>query len=679
MPEDDKDAPNQNAPDGAGGPSLGVWLFYLTICGALAFWFLNREPKIAPVTSVRPAAVPKVAAPVAPKKQEKPARWFLPDSGANHWDPAREVRYYWEGVPTNVVAKALDTGGSSNIRKADYVGAETCAKCHKSNHDDWEDHPHRWMNAMATPEAVRGDFSGKAKFNYKGGTGTFTKVEGRYRMTVQRGDNRWVYDVNRTIGSRFFQYYVGTLAEGYIDDEPRGTIDHVLPFGYWIGNREWVPTVHLARDSMMLEDDIDPYDTWQYTPYDITCSECHTTWAFGDWMLKVVGGARFPAHTPFASAIDLPGYFKDAHAGRLRADYKQMSNDEIEKFLDGAIEQIRLTDRVSLGVTCEACHLGVEEHVRHSTPTNSTVLPSFFPVSPHFHSNAEDLESLTRRNPKTTTFICGRCHSGTRPQYANGIHTWNSTEFTDSINGHCYDPKLAADRSMESLSCVHCHDPHDPIGPRWKSTPAEDDQRCLECHQQFVPEAKLVAHTHHAANTEGSRCMNCHMPRINEGLQDIVRTHRIFSPTDDKMIAANHPNACNLCHLDKNIDWTITKLREWYKPGFSVPENYLAETYPHRSGPVALNWLHSVSEAVRLVGADAVIREEAWWALPEVLDLIATDKHMINRQFTQKRLNEKLGYDLRKHDFQFYDSPEHRLKRMADLKPDILKLVAEDK
>jgi hypothetical protein len=61
------------------------------------------------------------------------------------------------------------------------------------------------------------------------------------------------------------------------------------------------------------------------------------------------------------------------------------------------------------------------------------------------------------------------------------------------------------------------------------------------------------------------------------------------------------------------------------------------------------------------------------------LDLIATDKHMINRQFTQKRLNEKLGYDLRKHDFQFYDSPEHRRKRMAELKPDILKLIAKDK
>ena len=59
------------------------------------------------------------------------------------------------------------------------------------------------------------------------------------------------------------------------------------------------------------------------------------------------------------------------------------------------------------------------------------------------------------------------------------------------------------------------------------------------------------------------------MSRINEGLQDVVRTHMICSPTQPGMIEANHPNACNLCHLDKPIDWTIEKLRAWYDFEFS--------------------------------------------------------------------------------------------------------------
>jgi len=40
--------------------------------------------------------------------------------------------------------------------------------------------------------------------------------------------------------------------------------------------------------------------------------------------------------------------------------------------------------------------------------------------------------------------------------------------------------------------------------------------------------------------------MNCHMPKINEGINSLVRTHTIFSPTNPAMIEANRPNACNL-------------------------------------------------------------------------------------------------------------------------------------
>ena len=43
--------------------------------------------------------------------------------------------------------------------------------------------------------------------------------------------------------------------------------------------------------------------------------------------------------------------------------------------------------------------------------------------------------------------------------------------------------------------------------------------------------------------------MNCHMPRINEGLQEVVRTHTIFSPTNSAMIESNQMNACNQCHV----------------------------------------------------------------------------------------------------------------------------------
>ena len=114
--------------------------------------------------------------------------------------------------------------------------------------------------------------------------------------------------------------------------------------------------------------------------------------------------------------------------------------------------------------------------------------------------------------------------------------------------------------------------------------------------------------------------MNCHMPRINEGLQDVVRSHTIFSPTNAEMIAANDLNACNLCHTKKPIGWTLRYLREWFDVEFK--EELIARRYPNRIQSVALGWLNSNREQIRLVAADALTRTNSQWALPELLDAL---------------------------------------------------------
>ena len=111
--------------------------------------------------------------------------------------------------------------------------------------------------------------------------------------------------------------------------------------------------------------------------------------------------------------------------------------------------------------------------------------------------------------------------------------------------------------------------------------------------------AAQTAHTHHPADSAGSRCMNCHMPRLNEGMQDLVRTHTIFSPTNREMIHANQPNACNQCHTEEPIDWTLKYLGEWYEAFFDAKT--VEASYPEREQPAALGWLRSQHEAVRLV------------------------------------------------------------------------------
>ena len=162
--------------------------------------------------------------------------------------------------------------------------------------------------------------------------------------------------------------------------------------------------------------------------------------------------------------------------------------------------------------------------------------------------------------------------------------------------------------------------------------------------------------------------MNCHRPRINEGIQDLVRTHTIFSPTDKAMIEANHPNACNMCHIDRAIDWTVGYLKEWY--GAEYSEEKLAENYPDREQPVAVGWLQSESPAVRLVGADVLCRTGSRWALPELIGVL-DDPFLINRQFTRRSLDRMLDVRLQDFGYRFYMTPEERRGPIAKIRAEL--------
>jgi hypothetical protein len=156
--------------------------------------------------------------------------------------------------------------------------------------------------------------------------------------------------------------------------------------------------------------------------------------------------------------------------------------------------------------------------------------------------------------------------------------------------------------------------------------------------------------------------MNCHMPRINEGIEDVVRTHTIYSPTRADMIEANHPNACNLCHADKPIDWTLRTLKTWY--GATYQDQKITANYPQRDKPVGLGWLDSTNEAVRLVAAEAMTRNRDFWALPLLLGAL-DDPYLANRQFALKGLQDMLNVRLADFGYRFYMMKEERQEPLA--------------
>src|SRR6476620_3693764 len=75
-------------------------------------------------------------------------------------------------------------------------------------------------------------------------------------------------------------------------------------------------------------------------------------------------------------------------------------------------------------------------------------------------------------------------------------------------------------------------------------------------------------------NGEGSQCVACHMPKIEQTIADIhVRSHtfKLISPADTD--ALKIPNPCNVCHKDKSTEWATTALESWTRTRPGVRPN----------------------------------------------------------------------------------------------------------
>jgi Tfp pilus assembly protein PilF len=120
----------------------------------------------------------------------------------------------------------------------------------------------------------------------------------------------------------------------------------------------------------------------------------------------------------------------------------------------------------------------------------------------------------------------------------------------------------------------------------------------MPCHENKVRDP--IAHTHHKADSPANKCISCHMPMTSFARMN--RTdHSMLPPTPAATIAYKSPNACNLCHTDKDAAWADNYVREWRTRDYQAP----------------------VLKRAALVDA---ARKRDWKQLPAMLDYIASSE-----------------------------------------------------
>ena len=525
---------------------------------------------------------------------------------------------------TDTALETLAPSGNSysNILPDDYVGPETCGSCHPTQYSQWKEHPHHCMNQLPSTDSVQGDFA-DACLRLPTGEIHFTTEEDEYWMTVHKQDSVYRrYLVTRTVGSRFMQFYIGKQVSGPEEADHDIYREHMLPFAYWFKIRRWLPRQYFDPEGPdELKNGIPQCEAVDRPPdvrtYGDVCMNCHNTFPYAYRIFRkklagfcdaTIGTAVAPLSAALASHV---------HVAPTAEAFREL-NDKLDPD----------KDLVTLGISCESCHFGGREHAKFQTEIR------FLPTSEHIRMRAQDPDRPllnSRDNASTILGICIQCHCGSGPVFPNGAGKANSREGLDMRLGFC----------SSELSCVGCHEPHTASPqPSGGADNPKHVQVCASCHTKYLDPEAALAHSGHVA-AAGVTCLDCHMPRYTQGLDERIRTHRICMPVEPSMVAVSSANACNLCHLDKSMRWTLNELRHGWQRQITPDERW--PVYKVLDEPAGEVWLNSKDAHMRLVATQCYAASPLGQdKLPDILRAL-NDSDGVNRVFAGFAVSRLLG------------------------------------
>ncbi len=421
-----------------------------------------------------------------------------------------------------VLAVPID---SSDVRPVQvlqdgFTSSQACLECHQDEHTSWHASYHRTMTQLINPETAP-DAIRDATVEVQGQQYEFKQEGDKFFVTfndpLSRGDLRRRELLMMTGSHHMHVFWYETECKG-----TPGELDVV----YLKEEQRWIP--RLSSFLQPPEPEPPQIGTWNRT-----CSKCHATHAL-----------------------------------------ERFNSDETNWD----------TQVAEFGIACEACHGEGAQHIQRHSSKNEELVDQDKIVNP---------ESASKQ---VSADVCGRCHSVS-------LHDFNSLSKEDYyVKGNPFEPGELLSESefnriiqasgehrkselfqewakfghpdgsfwedgmvrvtgreynglIESpcfqhggLTCVSCHTMHPSTGQsleQWRDDQLKPgmrgDQACLQCHADYKD--RVAEHSHHAAGSSGSRCMNCHMPYTTFGLLKTIRSHQISSPSVRTSLSTDRPSA----------------------------------------------------------------------------------------------------------------------------------------
>ncbi len=436
-----------------------------------------------------------------------------------------------------VTVTGIDANSSDNT----YLGSDGCAGCHIQAYQDWQGSHHDQAMQHATAATVKGDFN-NSSFESPSNSALFSKKADGFYARLAGTDGR-VNDhkILYTFGTEPLQQYLVAFPGGRLQQ---------LPVAWNTLTNQW----------------FDPQPELLAQP--------------GEWVHWSEGGKNWNSMCA------------DCHSNNVAKNFDVASNSY-------------RTTVTELDVGCESCHGPGRNHVEAVS-------------SADFNSALDKLHISMKVGEDSQMLVdqCGRCHA--RRQQLTNKFEHGSSQLLDHYlpqllspptyhsDGQILDEVFVYGSFVQSkmyhsgVDCVDCHQPHSV------KLKVEGNQLCVGCHssEQF----DTPKHHHHGADlsqatniqqTQGTQCIDCHMPgRLYMG-NDYRRDHSFRIPRPDLSVAHNTPNACNDCHTKESADWAAAKVEQWF--GSEQPAHFseilsAAASQPNDSVEPLVSLLNDLSQ-----------------------------------------------------------------------------------
>lgn len=413
------------------------------------------------------------------------------------------------------------------VSRDDFAGAEACAFCHREEYDAWSGSTHGQAGGAPGSDVVIAAFDGRP-IRFADAIVVPRVRAGSWEFEVtQDGFEPATYTVSGVIGGG---HMLGGGTQGFVTSMVDGT-ERFLPWDWSAESDLWFCNTGSRANQ-----------GWEPITAEMRLADC------GDW----------PPVRPIGTVDRL-------------ANCQACHGSQIETYLEPG-EGFR-TEYTTLQVNCESCHGPAAEHVELASAG-----------APNGELGIESLAFLGKDEALDTCFQCHALKDVLKEGYLPGESLESYYALKYPVLG---DAPYLADGRVRSfayqanhlasacylqgpMDCASCHEPHGQGYWDIDRQPLDDpfdDRQCTSCHASKAAEPE--SHTFHPPDSDGARCVSCHMPYlqhpdVGDGVAFARSDHTISIPRPVFDRDVGLEGACAQCHTDMSPLELEGQARAWW-------------------------------------------------------------------------------------------------------------------